>query len=113
RDWDRFAASGPGSCRGLNRVYGREFNSPWREDDWRLKLTQLRARSDPHFKSHNLPPISAHDAQNALCEWDKYERERLGQGPPRQKFQPHDDCRKPPARKPQRLAVGASPQLDE
>ena len=32
RDWQTFAAPGPGSKRGLNRVLGRPVDAPWRDD---------------------------------------------------------------------------------
>lgn len=81
-DWWFFAASGPGSRRGLNRVAGRSSDSPWREHEWRRCLDDLlHAVNKTH---HMLDPLHAQDLQNCLCEFDKYERTRLGQGTPKQ-----------------------------
>lgn len=71
-DWHTFAASGPGSRRGLNYVLGRERKSPWTEENWRMELGRLKARMDPLFETHGMPPVHAQDLQNVLCEWSKY-----------------------------------------
>jgi alpha-glutamyl/putrescinyl thymine pyrophosphorylase clade 1 len=41
-DWMTFAASGPGSRRGLNRVLGRPVDAPWSESGWRREFDRLR-----------------------------------------------------------------------
>lgn len=85
-DWWTFAASGPGSRRGLNRVLDRDVKSVWQEDDWRMSLATLRQELLPMFESENMPTPHAQDVQNCLCEYDKRERVRLGQGRPKQKY---------------------------
>lgn len=65
-DWETFAVPGPGSERGLNRVFGRDKNSPWREDNWQKKMLELK----PFIKI----PMHMQDENNCLCEWDKYMR---------------------------------------
>jgi hypothetical protein len=85
-DWQSFAASGPGSRRGLNRVLGRPVRSPWSEDDWRLRLGDLRAELLPRFLALGWELPHAQDVQNTLCEFDKMERARLGEGRPKQIF---------------------------
>ena len=85
-DWSTFAASGPGSRRGLNRVLGKPVMAPWREDDWRLALGRLRDALLPMFSAANMPEPHAQDVQNMLCEFDKMERVRLGEGKPKQLF---------------------------
>lgn len=79
-DWWTFAASGPGSRRGLNRVYERGVNAPWNERRWWEDLTKLRGSVNMHLPE----PFHAQDLQNCLCEFDKYERARLGEGTPKQ-----------------------------
>lgn len=79
-DWWTFAASGPGSKRGLNRVFDFELNNPWNEEVWRDYLTDLKSQIDPLVKKMDMDPLHAQDLQNCLCEFDKYERVRLGQG---------------------------------
>lgn len=84
-DWWTFAASGPGSRRGLNRVTERDVDAPWREVVWRTQLTELL--NTPLIKALDL---HAQDLQNCLCEFDKYERARLGQGTPKQIYKEQD-----------------------
>lgn len=85
-DWDTFCASGPGSRRGLNRIFHRPITSPWREDDFRLKLLSLRQELAPMFAVQGWQIPDAQDVQNMLCEFDKYERTRLKEGTPKQLF---------------------------
>lgn len=81
-DWDTFAISGPGSRRGLNRVYERPVDAPWKEDRWHEHLSSLRETA-LRMLPKPLRDLHAQDIQNCLCEFDKYERVRLGEGKPR------------------------------
>jgi hypothetical protein len=86
-DWWSWAASGPGSKRGLNRLCGRPVNAPWRETEWHEKLLELQAALAPRLKAAGMPPMHAQDVQGiGCCEWDKHERARLGEGRPKQKY---------------------------
>lgn len=87
-DWWEFAASGPGSRRGLNRVLGRAVDSTWDERHWRDELGKLRSLLVHAFVEGGLPWCDAQNTQNQLCEFDKYERARLGEGRPKQKYSP-------------------------
>jgi len=87
-DWWSFAASGPGSQRGLNRVLGRPAKAPWAEDEWVEQLHRLQKSFAPALTEAGLPRMHAQDLQNCLCEYDKYERVRLGEGNGR-KFVPN------------------------
>lgn len=87
-DWHTFAASGPGSRRGMNRVLGFKAKEAWQEDDWRQALGRLRTKTTPVLRRHKIE-LHAQDLQNCLCEFDKYERERLGEGHPKQRYR-HD-----------------------
>lgn len=78
-DWHTWAASGPGSRRGLNRLHERELNAPWREDQWLAYLGDLRAWAN---NKHGLG-LDAQNTQNTLCEFDKYMRVTLGEGRPK------------------------------
>lgn len=84
KDFWTFAVSGPGSRRGLNRVLGRSFDSPWIESLWYDKLLELALEIEKPLTE--LPTLSLQDLQNCLCEFDKYERTRLGQGRPRSTY---------------------------
>jgi len=83
-DWHTFAASGPGSRRGLSRGLGQRVDLPWTEDAWRLELARLREWLNNRLRWDEL--LHAQDAQNCLCEFDKYERTRLGEGRPKRRF---------------------------
>lgn len=86
-DWHTFAASGPGSRRGLNRVFGFDKDSPWGgEGKWYSHLLQLKAEIDPLITKAGVPQVHAQDLQNCLCEFDKWERVRLGEGKPRNAY---------------------------
>jgi hypothetical protein len=89
-DWKTFAASGPGSRKGLNAVMGRALDSPWAEDKWRLALARLIEVSAPILKDKELDLVNldAQDYQNTLCEWGKYWKAFTHTGRPKQKFKP-------------------------
>jgi alpha-glutamyl/putrescinyl thymine pyrophosphorylase clade 1 len=95
RDWMTFAASGPGSKRGLNRVLGRPVDAAWREDDWRAAIRRLHEAVAPELERIGIERLHAQDLQNCLCEVDKFERVRLNEGKPKRRFVPHDDGGRP------------------
>lgn len=78
-DWHTFAISGPGSRRGLNRVIGKPLDEKLTEKVWHNHLRMLQ---DELTREFNID-IHAQNLQNCLCEFDKYERVRLGEGRPR------------------------------
>ena len=90
-DWHTFAASGPGSRRGLNYVLGRDRKSAWREDDFRMALLRLRDQLLPRFKANQMPEPHAQDVQNLLCEYSKYHRACFEDKRPKQNFKPRED----------------------
>jgi len=83
-DWWDFAASGPGSRRGLNYVLEREGH--WVEDDWRMELGRLRGKLLPMFERAQMPKPHAQDIQNCLCEFSKYMRAITKDQMPKQKY---------------------------
>lgn len=86
-DWWTFAASGPGSRRGLNRIMNRPAGFPRPEASWRDVVWELRESVNMRLPE----PLHAQDLQNCLCEFDKYERARLGEGKPKQLYKPHGE----------------------
>lgn len=86
RDRRKWAPMGPGSRRGLNRLLGRGLRQPMKQDEF---LKELRALVD-HLKKRLPSRITRRmemiDWQNCLCEFDKYERVRLGQGRPKSRY---------------------------
>lgn len=87
-DWATFAASGPGSRRGLNRVVGLPPEKAWNEASWRFALGNLQQLVNNKLTE----PLHAQDLQNCLCEFDKYERARLGEGTPKQIYKERVDA---------------------
>lgn len=82
-DWWTFAASGPGSRRGLNRVCSTPLNKSWREEEWKETLDILHEAISGMVAAAEIPQLDAQNLQNSLCEFDKLERVRLGEGRPR------------------------------
>jgi hypothetical protein len=82
-DWWTWAASGPGSRRGLNRVLGRPVTSPWDEVEWLSRLQDLSKEVAPHVKKWGMPELHNQDLQNCLCEYSKYAKVKDGTGRPR------------------------------
>jgi hypothetical protein len=85
-DWATFAASGPGSRRGLNILKGAEPDAPWNEMEWRLSLGRLMEVAGPRFAGAFGEPLSAQDMQNCLCEFHKYYKAFTGTGRPKQYY---------------------------
>jgi 5-hmdU DNA kinase, helical domain len=88
RDWWSFAAPGPGSKRGLNRVLGRPKDAAWSDDGWQAALQKLHEAIMPELQRIGLGDLHAQDLQSCLCELDKFERVRLGEGKPKRRFAP-------------------------
>jgi hypothetical protein len=86
-DWWTFAAPGPGSRRGLNRVNQFPTTLMLPEAGWLAHLTDMLERVNKKLPE----PLHAQDLQNCLCEFDKYERARLGEGRPKQLYKERSD----------------------
>jgi len=87
-DWEWWAAPGPGSLRGLNRVCHLPPDTPWKSGEWDRTFAKLLNDSRRTIVAAGLPLLTGQDLQNCLCEFDKYERVRLGEGKPRSRYQP-------------------------
>jgi hypothetical protein len=85
-DFWSWAAPGPGSRKGLNYVCGRSPETHWQDEEWRSQLGVLQAKIDPLVRAACMPRLHAQDLQNCLCEFSKYERTRLGEGRPKQRY---------------------------
>lgn len=84
-DRNIWAAMGPGSKRGMNRLLNCPLHAPWTQIGFIQNLTEKVIDKYKHQTGvpHNMEAI---DWQNCLCEFDKYERALWGQGRPKQKF---------------------------
>ncbi len=84
-DFNTWCPAGPGARRGLNRLHFRELDKPMKPEaalEEMLALFELRGQ----YWSKNAVKLCLHDIQFQLCEFDKYERVRLGEGRPRSKY---------------------------
>lgn len=86
RDWDTFAASGPGSRRGMNRLLGVDARAAMSEAKWQSYMSKLYPIMSQWAEEKGLPHLHAQDLQNCLCEYDKYVRCKSGEGRPKQKY---------------------------
>jgi hypothetical protein len=75
-DWWTWAALGPGSARGLNRLHGRPLTNLVPQNRGLAEMREVR-------KVLGRDDLCLQDIQNCLCEYDKYSRVLLGQGKPR------------------------------
>jgi hypothetical protein len=79
QDVTTWAAAGPGTLRGLNRLYGRDVDASLSQGQ---ALTEMRAIYKV-VENETGVAMDFSDVPNILCETDKYLRVRLGQGKPR------------------------------
>ncbi len=75
-DWHTWAASGPGSRRGLNILLGVDPKTPLRESQWREIVQAAQKDFNENYRDVNIldEPLHAQDFQNCLCEYSKYVR---------------------------------------
>lgn len=88
-DVGNWTAVGPGSARGLNRLHGRPVAAAVRQEQGLEEMREVRQlflEEVPLAPWLDVPELS--DIQNCLCEFDKYERVRLGEGRPRSLYIP-------------------------
>lgn len=98
-DWedkDIWAPPGPGSRRGLARLFGDEYKTALAEfnnvDNWLTSFKELVLEEVPNRLSVDISKrLEAIDYQNCLCEFDKYERALWGEGKPKQLYRPRRD----------------------
>lgn len=79
-DWLEWTPVGPGALRGAARILGDDSAKPLKNEQAFGIIMVLYSEQNLNFK------LSPTDIQFGLCEFDKYERVRLGQGRPRSKY---------------------------
>lgn len=75
-DWYTWCSWGPGSKRGMNRLYGFDEDYKMRRGEWDLNLQSTMAWVNKEIDLGVY--IHARDIQNCLCEFSKYERALAG-----------------------------------
>lgn len=95
KDRHTWATPGPGSIRGLNRVMSKPHNNSWtKHNTWEEAFQRMRTQLALSLMQHEgAPNLDAQNMQNCLCEFDKHQRAKLGQGRPRALYSP-DHLRK-------------------
>lgn len=85
-----WANAGPGAIRGLNRLYGRPLTQqpPRKQTNAEMHklMNDLNDNPPSAFSECSAPIFEMRDIEHTLCEFDKYERVRLGEGRPRSKY---------------------------
>jgi hypothetical protein len=82
-----YAPIGPGSTRGLNRLFGRKLEGKISQAQFNDEL-QFVAREVSALVDLGSPKLTLHDWQNCMCEYDKYLRADNGTGRPRSTYKP-------------------------
>ena len=85
-----WAHAGPGAKRGLNRLLGRGAKDrPYLSDaEATAAMRYLLSRVSMEWPYE--PGLEMREIEHSLCEFDKYERARLGEGRPRSYFVPFE-----------------------
>ena len=91
-----WANAGPGAIRGLNRLYGRDLAAKPRPEQTNAEMLQLMEElnvyDEPGFNAtfgeprDVNPRFEMRDIEHTLCEFDKIERVRRGEGKMRSKY---------------------------
>jgi hypothetical protein len=72
----------------LNRILGRDTAAKIQPDHFQVSMAEISDFVNAKFGHLEWPGICSQNLQNCLCEFDKYERVRLGEGRPKQLYRP-------------------------
>lgn len=84
-DLYEWAPVGPGSQRGLNRLFGYPITHTWKQDEFNTALKVIWLDIAEQL---DIDQFTLHDAQNVMCECDKMWRVLAGEGAPRSIYTP-------------------------
>ena len=89
-DKHKWANAGPGAKRGLNRIMDRPLTKSMTQTQANDEMQKLLSTAVFYIEDHvPMDQVDMRTIEHSLCEWDKYERVRLGQGKPRSKYNPN------------------------
>lgn len=99
KDIMTWANPGPGAMRGINRILGlpigwnevngqRRYFHPKQPGVDYVESMRVLLEASKYYLEPYMPELEMRDIEHSLCEFDKYERARLGQGRPRSRFVP-------------------------
>jgi hypothetical protein len=84
KDVDYWAAAGPGTIRGLNRIFGRKLEYSLNQEQACSEMKYLA----PIIKKETEVNFDFSDVPNIMCETDKYIRVTKGEGKTRAVYVP-------------------------
>jgi hypothetical protein len=84
-DRDSWCPAGPGAQRGLNRIHGRPVGKSVSQNLALKEMCDIFKQAKDLLQPF-MPALELHDIQFQLCEFDKYERTRLGEGKPKSRY---------------------------
>jgi len=83
KDLYTWAPMGPGSQRGLNRLYGKKLGHLWKQEDFNQALVVIWKEVAEQL---DLDNVSLHDIQNCMCELFKYWKALNLEGSPKSTY---------------------------
>ena len=87
-DRETFIVAGPGTQRGLNRLFDHDLKHAWGREEAAVALAELRKMVVAELPDFAGMMRDLNNVANICCEFDKYERVRLGEGKPRARYVP-------------------------
>lgn len=81
-----WAAKGPGSARGINRLLLKPLNKPMTQEQFMVGLNFVMKICKKRLTTSITARLEAHDYQSCLCEYDKYSRTLIDERRPKQIF---------------------------
>ncbi len=85
-DKDEWGPRGPGSIRGLNRLYGLRLGAGMSQQTFDQYFADYLREARKIFPKSLDARLEAIDYENCLCEFDKYMRAINGEGSPKQLY---------------------------
>lgn len=87
KDLNTWCPAGPGALRGISRLLGHDnpYLHKVSQKDALVAMKDIFAMRATYWPEDYVE-LELHDIQFQLCEFDKYERVRLGQGRPRSRY---------------------------
>lgn len=88
-----WANPGPGAVRGIYRLLGLKVGKGiskkgYPNRDECINIMRQLLKISEYSRPDDFPQMEMRDIEHSLCEWDKYERTRRGEGRPRSKYVP-------------------------
>lgn len=99
-----WANPGPGAQKGIGRLMGLHVNYNTNRDLFRehrrlygsheeqIATMRFLLKLSPQYLQPHVPKLEMRDIEHSLCEFDKYERARRGEGRPKQRYVYHGDA---------------------